>query len=108
MGNALPQLVQNGATREFLVAQTGQLTSSKLIAPVSDPAHDELPPLEGERTIWPQWAKQRSDPVAADLPQTTHFGHGFKLRRKLSIQNWRLSLDFGQLCDYRASESLPH
>ena len=108
MGNALPQLVQNGATREFVVAQTGQLTSGKLISPDSDPAHDELLSSEGESTIWPRWARQRSNPVGADLPQTTHFGHGFKLRRKWSIRNWHLSLRFGQWCDHRASESLPH
>jgi hypothetical protein len=35
VGNALPQLAQNGATLEFVVAQNGQLISGKLIAPGS-------------------------------------------------------------------------
>jgi len=36
MGNALPQLVQNGATREFVAVQNGQLISDKATAPDVD------------------------------------------------------------------------
>ena len=73
VGNALPQLAQNGATLEFVVAQNGQLISGKLIAPGSYSGSDAELPSVWERPFRSRWDRQRFEPAGAGSPHTTHF-----------------------------------
>ena len=53
----------------------------------SDPAREAVLFWKWEMPIRSRWDRHSLDPTGAGLPQTTHFGHEFKLRRKLSIRN---------------------
>ena len=76
--------------REDVIASLHSLLSlSPLVMTpgCSDPAREAVLSWEWEMPVRSRWDRQSLDPTGAGLSQTAHFGHGFKLRRKLSIRN---------------------
>ena len=98
---------RNGATLEFVVAQNGQLISGKLIAPGSYSGSDAELPSVWERPFRSRWDGQRFEPAGAGSPHTTHFGRGFKLRRKLSIRNLYPNRRYGERRHHRTMMRRP-